>query len=508
MTCNDAINMSDSSDSSSNSQEDQSPVSSFNLAALDAAADGVHSVAWPSLHSTAVQTGTVDPPRKTATPPFPHLRSSEKTRVVVPEWGLTPLQDLWGPIKEAAVTLANVSRGIIDCGGNGNCGARCLVYAFLSLGWTSNTDLQSSARGLRKEITDYLARQQGHVLPDGMTSIANTMAISIAAWDGPGVVQDKEKTAAGYLKHMANPHTYLDEVALQAVCDIRNVNIRATMVSRQGKSTTSLRPRNSRPVRATIHLVCHAGKHFVLNVQAVPVPAALADSKGAAVTTAAGAAVTREVVVTRAAGAVEQAPAEARGAAEAADAAAAAAAEARVVADPAEVGKVSRRVHFSTPEAFFGAAAGGEEEEVPREQSALEKEAAADSDSSISSEVSSDSGSDESDEEGASCEESAAGTACAGVAEVTAGAAAGAACTEVTAGAAADAACTAVEELPAGAPAGAPAAEDAEDADDAERRIAAALAERLAVDAATGPTAAAAAAKVSVRLRLLQQMRM
>ena len=78
MTCNDAIDMSDSSDSSSNSQEDQSPVSSFNLAALEAAADGVHSVAWPSLHSTAVKTGTVDPPRKTATPPFPHLRSSEK----------------------------------------------------------------------------------------------------------------------------------------------------------------------------------------------------------------------------------------------------------------------------------------------------------------------------------------------------------------------------------------------------------------------------------------------
>ena len=55
---------------------------------------------------------------------------------------------------------------------------------------------------------------------------------------------------------------------------------------------------------------------------------------------------------------------------------------------------------FSTPEACSGAAAGGEEEEVPREQSALEKEAAADSDSSISSEVSSDSGSEESAEEG------------------------------------------------------------------------------------------------------------
>jgi hypothetical protein len=298
----------DMSDSSSNSEDEfLSPVSAFNHAAIEAAAGSKDSDAWPPLPSTVVKAGsTVGPSRKAATPPCTNLLSYEKTRVVLPEWGMTPLQDLWGPLRVAAVALGAVGRGVVDCGGTGDCGARCLVFAFLLFGWTENTDLQRSAKALRKEIVDYLSRCQGRLLSDGITSIADTMAVSIQAWDGPPAIQETDKTAKGYLKHMAKPHTYLDLVALQAVCDIRNVIIEATTVSRQGKSATTLSPRNTRPVRATIHLVCEAGKHFVLNVAALQVPAALANSKGAEVTRAAGAGVTsREVAVTRAAGAVE-----------------------------------------------------------------------------------------------------------------------------------------------------------------------------------------------------------
>jgi len=86
-----------------------------NVAALNAAAD--------SVHQTVVKTGTVDPPRTTATP-SKKLQSSEP-KVVVPESGMTNPEALPPLIKAAAEDLAKVRRGVIDCGGNGDCGARC-----------------------------------------------------------------------------------------------------------------------------------------------------------------------------------------------------------------------------------------------------------------------------------------------------------------------------------------------------------------------------------------------
>jgi len=61
---------------------------------------------------------------------------------------------------------------------------------------------------------------QNQVFSDGTTTIADTLALSNRAWQGSAVAPT-DLTAKGYIKHMAKSTTFLEQVAMQAVCDIQ-----------------------------------------------------------------------------------------------------------------------------------------------------------------------------------------------------------------------------------------------------------------------------------------------
>ena len=133
-------------------------------------------------------------------------------------------------------------RGLVCPGGVGDCGSRSVMLGAYAIHLHDEPNYVAAGKKLRSMVCDRLKLECVRLLPVGTSgmTVEKSCELSVTAFDRHGKKEDW--TADGFVAKMRLNSTCMEEVAIQASCDVLQVTIQACMLG--------LRPR---PHRAPVH---------------------------------------------------------------------------------------------------------------------------------------------------------------------------------------------------------------------------------------------------------------